>query len=174
MQLLYVGHTNAALSVCLIRQNLPHTHISGCCCQCSSISHRSHGRIEGGVYSQASWSVSSNSQSRAGCLSILITPETLSIKKITSRQERWRGGGRGCRNKCACTSVCMHPQEDVGVLCHRWAYPEDLFYFKRRETSDRNRVCPTLAKRHTHNPGLCQPYLPLSVWAPPGPKSELQ
>lgn len=37
---------------------------------------------------------------------------------------------------------------DEGFSVSEWAYPEDLFCFKRRVKSDRSRVCHTLAMRH--------------------------
>lgn len=51
-----------------------------------------------------------------------------------------------------------------------WAYPDDLFCFKRRrEQSDNNRECRTLVLRQTHihtSQDYVRTYLPLSVSVP--------
>lgn len=69
--------------------------------------------------------------------------------------------------------VCMYGGGGGGFSATWWAYPEDLFCFtRRRERSDRNRVCHTLAPRHTHT---SQDFVSLTYrWVYEHPRSKIR
>lgn len=99
-----------------------------------------------------------------------------------NRRDGEKGGEKTCNaaiivNVCVCMDrvcMCVCVWGCGGCSAAGWAYPEDLFCFKRmRERSDTNSVPHTCAEMHTQARTLSA--LPTAERvSTPGPKSELQ